>query len=136
MQSCVSEGIWLRFGPPGVAGEAGPHWIQFPPEEPVSSFILAGGRHVTQVSFGRVEVASRNRWPRHLTLTRVPSAESVRVFVFTLQTRLTALVFRHSYLIQHERAAGSHSSLSPLPVTCCLGGFVASPRFNTISQRR
>lgn len=51
-----------------MAGEAGPHWIQFPPEEPVSSFILAGGRHVTQVSLGRVEVASQS-------MAEIPNAD-------------------------------------------------------------
>lgn len=39
----VSKGIGLRFGP-SMAGEAGPHWIQLPPEEPVSPFILVGGQ--------------------------------------------------------------------------------------------
>lgn len=31
-----------------MAGKAGPRWIQLPPEEPVSAFVLVGGQKVTQ----------------------------------------------------------------------------------------
>ncbi len=74
MQSHVSKGIWLRFGP-SVAGKAGPHWIQLPPKDPVSPFMLVGGQNVTQAADkGCHYGGSRLRvnqwldtwcWPRH-----------------------------------------------------------------------